>query len=195
MDWRGVRRATCLRPRKDLVCPLSAALEAVLAKYRSLVPSLALLIHLADGGRGPVSLSALDKAVGWARYLFSHARRIYGAVPTAESEREAELRDWIEGRSGTVAPRELAHGMRRFRGDTAGAEAALNALVKAGEGEWVDVPPGPRGGRATRVFRLLPGVTVSPLGRSRSRIPRSPARPLRPIPRQSRCRVAGPACG
>lgn len=133
----------------------------MLAKYRSLVPSLALLIHLADGGRGPVSLSALDKAVGWARYLFSHARRIYGAVPTAESEREAELRDWIEGRSGTVAPRELAHGMRRFRGDTAGAEAALNALVKAGEGEWVDVPPGPRGGRATRVFRLLPGVTVT----------------------------------
>ena len=154
-SWRGDLERTL---RKD---GLPAALEAVLAKYRSLVPSLALLIHLADGGRGPVSLSALDKAVGWAQYLFSHARRIYGTVPTAESERESELRDWIEGRGGTVSPRELAHGMRRFRGDAAGAEAALNALVKAGIGEWVDVPPGPRGGRATRVFRLLPSVTVT----------------------------------
>ena len=52
---------------------LPAALEAVLAKYRSLIPSIALLIHLADGGCGPVPLSALDKAVGWGQYLFAHA--------------------------------------------------------------------------------------------------------------------------
>ncbi len=154
-SWRGDLERT-LRTGD-----LPAALEAVLAKYRSLIPSLALLIHLADGGRGPVSLPALDKAVGWAWYLFAHARRIYGMVPTAESERQAELLDWIEHRGGTVAPRDVSHGIRRFRGDTAGAEAALDALVKAGLGEWVPVPPGPRGGRATRVFRLLPSVTVT----------------------------------
>jgi putative DNA primase/helicase len=153
--WRGdVERE--LRAGK-----LPAALEAVLSKYRKLIPSLALLIHLADGGAGPVALSALDKAVGWGQYLFAHARRIYGAVPTAESARQTELLDWIQQRGGTVAPRDLAHGMRRFRGDVAGAEAALDALVKAGLGEWVPVPPGPRGGRATRVFRLLPSVTVT----------------------------------
>jgi len=153
--WRGDLERT-LRAGE-----LPAALEAVLSKYRKLIPSLALLIHLADGGRGQVSLAALDKAVGWGQYLFAHARRIYRAIPTAESERESELRDWIEGRGGTVAPRELAHGMRRFRGDAAGAEAALDALVKAEFGEWVPVPPGPRGGRATRVFRLVPSVTVT----------------------------------
>jgi Protein of unknown function (DUF3987) len=43
------------------------AIEAHLAKYRSLVPSLALLIHLADG----------EKACAWAEYLESHARRVY----------------------------------------------------------------------------------------------------------------------
>jgi hypothetical protein len=141
---------------------LPVALEAVLAKHRSLVPSLALLIHLADGGTGPVTVPALDRAVGWARCLFVHARRIYGAVPTPEGKHETELLDWIWERDGHRATaRELAHGLRRFRGDTARAEAALDALVKAGIGEWVPVPPGPRGGRATRVFRLLPRVTVT----------------------------------
>ena len=140
---------------------LSAAIEAVLAKHRSLVPSLALLIHLADGGGGPVPVRALDRAVGWSRYLLWHARRIYGAVPTPESEREAELLDWIRERGGTVSVRDLTHGLRRFRGNAAGAEAALDALVKAGKGEWVPVPPGPRGGPPTRVFRLLSSVPVT----------------------------------
>ena len=154
-EWRGSLERE-LRAGK-----LPAASEAVLAKYRSLLPSLALLIHLADGGRGPVPVTALDRAVGWAHYLAAHARRIYGVVPTPESEREAELRDWIRDRGGTVTVRELAKGLRRFRANADGAEAALEALVKAEAGEWVLVPPGPRGGRATREFRLVSGVTVA----------------------------------
>ena len=51
------------------------ALEAHLAKYRSLVPSLALLIHLADGGANPVTAESLVKGCAWAEYLESHARR------------------------------------------------------------------------------------------------------------------------
>jgi hypothetical protein len=56
------------------------ALEAHLAKYRSLVPSLALLIHLADGGTNPVGLMALERACAWADYLEAHARRIYSPI-------------------------------------------------------------------------------------------------------------------
>ena len=55
----------------------SGLLEAHLAKYRSLVPSLALLIHLADDGKGPVGDVALRRACAWGDYLESHARRIY----------------------------------------------------------------------------------------------------------------------
>jgi putative DNA primase/helicase len=51
-----------------------------LAKYRSLVPTLALLIHLADRVSGPVTAAATRKALVWAQYLESHARRIYGIV-------------------------------------------------------------------------------------------------------------------
>ena len=61
----------------------SPSIESHLAKYRSLMPSLALLFHLidvADSGRpGAVSLDAAARAAGWCDFLEAHARRIYHA--------------------------------------------------------------------------------------------------------------------
>ncbi len=71
VEWRTELE---LRIRRDDEPPL---IEAHLAKYRSLVPSLALLIHLADVGHGSVGATALRRACAWAEYLESHARRIY----------------------------------------------------------------------------------------------------------------------
>lgn len=59
---------------------LPEVLEAHFAKYRSLVPSLALIIHLAEGRTGAVSYEATEKAVEWAKYLRSHAQRIFAPV-------------------------------------------------------------------------------------------------------------------
>ena len=70
-EWRSELER---RLRRDDEHP---AMVSHLAKYRSLIPSLALLIHLADDGTGPVRLEAIQKAVRWGRYLESHARRIY----------------------------------------------------------------------------------------------------------------------
>ena len=76
-EWRGTLER---RLRSDELTPY---LEAHLAKYRSLIPSLALLTHLAERSAGGVGLSALDRAIRWAVYLETHARRIYGhAVQT-----------------------------------------------------------------------------------------------------------------
>jgi phage tail protein X len=63
---------------------LSPALEGHLAKYRTLVPSLALLNHLAERVEGAVSQRALLKALAIAHYLESHARRVYGSADEAE---------------------------------------------------------------------------------------------------------------
>jgi hypothetical protein len=64
-----------------------AAFEAHLSKYRKLVPALALLIHLADNpAGGAISETALLKALAWAEYLESHARRAYASVTQAEVE-------------------------------------------------------------------------------------------------------------
>jgi hypothetical protein len=67
------------------------AIEAHLAKYRSLMPSLALIIHLVEGGTGPVPKSAAEKAVGWVLYLECHARRLYAGVTEATAIAAREL--------------------------------------------------------------------------------------------------------
>lgn len=59
---------------------LHPALESHLSKYRKLVPGLALIIHLAEGGTGPVTEGATLKALSWSEYLEPHARRAYGCA-------------------------------------------------------------------------------------------------------------------
>jgi hypothetical protein len=70
-EWRTELE---VRLRRDDEHP---AILAHLGKYRSLVPSLALLIHLVDGRGNPVDVAAVQRACAWADYLESHARRVY----------------------------------------------------------------------------------------------------------------------
>src|SRR5713101_761603 len=76
--WRAALEAT-LRREDDHPVLLSH-----LAKYRSLMPSLALIIHLIDavdrGTGGPVSGAAAEQAAAWCTYLDAHARRLYASV-------------------------------------------------------------------------------------------------------------------
>jgi putative DNA primase/helicase len=55
--------------------------EAHLAKYRSLIPSLALIFHLVECEEaGPlVHLESLERAIGFAEYLETHAQRAYAS--------------------------------------------------------------------------------------------------------------------
>ena len=65
---------------------LHPALESHLAKYRKLVPGLALACHLVDDPcSNVVGLAALQRALGWAKYLETHAHRAYGSVTAASA--------------------------------------------------------------------------------------------------------------
>ena len=75
---------------------------AHLAKYRSLIPSLALLCHLADGHSGPVGIDSLNRAIDWGTFLESHAHRIFSvaiapdtaeAIDLAKKIKEGQLPD------------------------------------------------------------------------------------------------------
>jgi putative DNA primase/helicase len=63
---------------------LSPAMQAHLAKYRSLMPSLALLFALADGHTDSVPLSQAQLACDWCDYLETHANRVYSAQARPE---------------------------------------------------------------------------------------------------------------
>lgn len=86
---------------------LHPALESHFSKYRKLVPALALINHLVDGGSGSVGSVALKRAIAFSEYLASHARRLYGAglrleVVTAQAIlariRKGELTDGFTAR-------------------------------------------------------------------------------------------------
>jgi Protein of unknown function (DUF3987)/Primase C terminal 2 (PriCT-2)/Bifunctional DNA primase/polymerase, N-terminal len=64
---------------------LHPALESHLTKYRKLVPSLALISALADGGAGAVDAKSCLRALAFAEFLESHARRIYAAGQESEA--------------------------------------------------------------------------------------------------------------
>lgn len=70
-----------------------AWLESHLAKFPALVGRLALVLHLADGGRGAIPAEVLARALDWCDFLEGHARRIYApAIDGGVSAAHAILR-------------------------------------------------------------------------------------------------------
>jgi hypothetical protein len=69
---------------KKLRGELHPALESHFAKYRKLIPAIALICHLADEGSGNVSEQATLKALAWGEYLETHAQRAYGSISQPE---------------------------------------------------------------------------------------------------------------
>jgi len=69
-------------------------------KYRSLMPTLALIIHLIDiaddAEAGPISVEAAEKAAAFCEYLESHARRVYGLVLDVRQQAGAILTEKIK---------------------------------------------------------------------------------------------------
>ena len=144
------------------------AFEAHLAKYRKVVPALALLIHLADRKTGPVSLDALNKALLWANYLEAHARRIYSAVLRPDTAAARELAKHLQ--RGDLQKRFKLREVYR-KGWTGlstkeDAEAATEILCDLG---WIrlaaDAPvraSGTPGRGASPMFDVNPKIPIHP---------------------------------
>ncbi|MEM7678991.1 MAG: YfjI family protein, partial [Myxococcota bacterium] len=133
------------------------ALEGHLLKYASLVPSLALITHLVEGSTGPVGESALDRAIRWAEYLESHARRLYGQRHDAATPAAFALARKI--RSGGVVDGFTARDVYRPKWSglaTKGlATAAIKKLVDA---DWLRAESAGTGGSRKVTHRINPRV-------------------------------------
>ncbi len=79
-------------------------MQAHLAKYRSLMPSLALLFSVADGKLQSVSLHHAQLASDWCDYLEAHARRVYASQVRPEQS------------AAIVLSKRLAKGWKRAEG-------------------------------------------------------------------------------
>lgn len=148
---------------------LTGDLAAAWSKLEGGAARIALVIHcVRQVWNDPTleSIRAIDgasvrAAVELVSWFCNEALRIYGYFHETDEERETrELVEWIERHGGVVTPRQVQQGWRRYKADVADAERALIELAAAGKGHWLHVPPGDRGGRPTRKFRLLLPSTV-----------------------------------
>jgi hypothetical protein len=132
---------------------LDAARQSHFAKYRSLIPALALLFHLLDGHEGPVCQECLTRSIEFAQYLRDHANRVYasasghdlravrllaarllkGDIADGFTRRTLMLKCW----SGLSTPEQ--------------AQAAIDALVEYG---WLIEEEARSGGRPTMKYYL-----------------------------------------
>jgi putative DNA primase/helicase len=136
------------------------AVESHQTKYRKLVPALALIIHLAESGGGPVTLDAVTRAVGWADYLESHARRIYSRGIHPATAHARALAQRIE--QGDVATgftiRDVYHGHHwSLLADADQVQLAVDELIELGwlRAETLNTP-----GRTKVVHHINPKVAA-----------------------------------
>jgi putative DNA primase/helicase len=146
---------------------LSRALEGHLAKYRKLVPALALINHIADGGIGPVTQVALLRAIAAAEYLESHARRLYGSHNTIEVTaakailKHIRRKDLAHNDKGELIPFTAREVQRHdWSGLTDGGhiQLGLSLLVELDHLASTEVGAGQRGGRPTVAYDVNPKV-------------------------------------
>jgi hypothetical protein len=153
-DWRGKHEASLRKGDKH------PALESHLAKYRSLIPALALVIHLTERRTGPVGRVPLQKAMAWGYYLYSHAKRVYASATHSAGFSAKALADKISvGKlSDGFSAREVQrHGWSALN-TAEEVRDALEWLVDAGWVRGGRVHPGIDGGRPKEVFSINPKV-------------------------------------
>ncbi|PYE48364.1 YfjI family protein [Deinococcus yavapaiensis] len=135
-----------------------------LGKYRSLVPSLALVFHALEHAERnarlddvpPVSADALELALNWAEFLEVHARKVYAAELGLSFAGVRALAEKIK--AGAVKDGMDTYTLRRkdwqlLQGSL--FDEALDGLVSLGWARRVEVETG---GRPREVFRLHPDL-------------------------------------
>jgi putative DNA primase/helicase len=134
------------------------ALESHLAKYRKLVPALALINHLADSGTGDITRQPMLRALGLAAYLESHAIRVYGAGNEAEIAAAKAILKHIRGgdlKDGFSA-RDVYRGGWSNLTDRDDVQAGLYLLRDL---DWIveaKARPNDQGGRPTVRYNINP---------------------------------------
>jgi putative DNA primase/helicase len=148
------REALELRVRNDTE---HVMVEAHLSKFRSLIPSLALLIHLADASGGPVDRLPLERAIAWAEYLESHCRRIYAPAisPDLDAARVLSKRIRQGHMTDGFSMRDVYNAGWSGLSTRDNVAAAVAVLI---DYDWIRAVEEPTSGRTRTVYRINPSV-------------------------------------
>ncbi len=134
-----------------------------LSKYRSLMPTLAALLHLGEGETGEfVGLDSARRAAAWCDYLESHARRVYSLAVRPEVAGARALLEKIRtgkvGEGGVLPIREVySKGWQELASPEA-AKAAAEVLVDHQFLRPMYGEAGALGGRPSLRYSVNPAV-------------------------------------
>jgi hypothetical protein len=147
-EWRGELE---YRLRSKSLSPL---MSTHLSKYRSLMPSLALIFQLVESYEEPrfkpVSLQAAETAVSWCKRLEGHASRIYHA--TEEGDTNVAVRLAGQLKDSLPNPFTYRHVVKKGWSGLATVEEVRRAVGVLEDRNWVQaIEPAKmaRGGRPT----------------------------------------------
>ena len=135
-------------------------LQSHFAKYRSLIPSLALIDHLSIADANEVSVDSLKRAIAWSDYLKSHALRIYGIATDPDANTARLIGEKIL--SGKVASEFKVKDIRQ-KGWSGLTETVVikSGLARLSEMNWVRLAPNAqpsKGGRPSETFEINPAI-------------------------------------
>jgi hypothetical protein len=146
---------------------LAAYLESHLAKYRSLMPSLALHLHLissmVQGSVEPVSLLAAQPAGAWCDLLEEHALRIYQSAVDGDIEPAQQLAERIK--QSVPNPFTVRLVVKKGWSGLDTSESVEQAIAVLEDHGWLvreEKGSGPEGGRPTTLFHINPDVLAAP---------------------------------
>jgi len=110
---------------------IDASRQSHFAKYRSMVPAIALLFHLLDEHLGPVCETCLVKAIKFSVFLKKHAERIYASATGYDHAPARTLAGHLlKGHlPDGFTCRELVNKGWAGLGETALAQTALDTLL------------------------------------------------------------------
>jgi putative DNA primase/helicase len=149
------------------------SVEGHLAKYRKLVPALALIFHLVDletaaldpelfepnEAQTATSISplAVERAIGWAKYLRTHARRIYSPATDRGVDAARHLLAKIE--SGRLAaPFTMRDVYQHGWTALANRDAVAAAVGVLEDFDWLRREDVATGGRPQEIFHVNPAM-------------------------------------
>ncbi len=137
------------------------AIEAHLTKYRSLMPSIALVINEVEEGHcNEVTAQSAKKASAWCQYLESHMHRIYGGA-IDQSVQSAMLilnrRDKLADDDGFTQRTVRRHGWAGLV-EVGQVEKALDELAECGYLREVKSETTRGGGRPTFTYFWNPAI-------------------------------------
>ncbi len=136
---------------------ISQAEHSHFAKYRSLIPGLALVYHLLEGHEGRICVDCLKKALELAFVLKSHAHRVYASVYGLDNEPLRNLAKRVvkgELSSGFTARTVYTKGWAGLTKTT-----VVPALEQLAEMGWVREVVIPTAGRSSVQYLINPNVT------------------------------------